>query len=212
MIEAGYEAVSGVLSGVEVDRLLEQLPGVDRGGTRSLLENDDVCRLARDPRLKKIAGAHRFAVRALLFDKSPDANWGLGWHQDTTIAVRERREVEGFGPWTVKGGVPHAVAPAELLSRMISLRVHLDDCRAEAGPLRVKPGSHLQGRLSSGEVERWNQRESVDCLALRGDVLAFSPLLLHGSASSVGTAHRRVLQLEYASDELPGGLAWQWRV
>ena len=39
------------------------------------------------------------AVRAILFDKTASTNWGLPWHQDRTIAVAERIEVEGFGPW-----------------------------------------------------------------------------------------------------------------
>lgn len=52
-------------------------------------------------------------VRAILFDKSPATNWALGWHQDRTIIVRERRDVPGFGPWTRKRGIctsrPHSI-------------------------------------------------------------------------------------------------------
>jgi hypothetical protein len=211
MNDAGYELHAGVFATLELDHLLSKLPIVERGGARSLLDLDHVQALARDPRLLELAGPHFFAVRALLFDKRPESNWGLTWHQDTTIAVRERVELPGFGPWTVKDGVPHTIAPSALLSRMVSLRVHLDDCGADAGPLRVKPGSHRHGRLSSAELEQVTQEiETVDCLAARGDVLRFSPLIVHGSTSSSGAAHRRVLQLEYACDELPGGLMWRW--
>lgn len=56
-----------------------------------------------------------FAVRALLFDKTPEANWKVVWHQDITIAVRVRAEVAGFATWSEKGGVPHVQAPVELL-------------------------------------------------------------------------------------------------
>jgi hypothetical protein len=210
--DAGYKLFASVFTGDEIERLLERLPGVERAGTRSLLDNDKVQPIARDARLKAIVGSDFFAVRALLFDKTAEANWALGWHQDTTVAVRERRDVAGFGPWTVKGGVPHAVAPADLLARMVTLRVHLDECGAEAGPLRVKPGSHLHGRLTNDDLERWAGADAVECTASRGDVLVFSPLLLHGSASSTGAAHRRVLQLEYSSDLLPGGLEWRWQI
>jgi hypothetical protein len=34
------------------------------------------------------------------------------------------------------------------------------------------------------------------------------PLLLHASASGTGPGHRRVIHLEYAVEELPGGLEW----
>src|SRR4051794_1322132 len=43
-------------------------------------------------------------VRAVLFDKTATMNWSLPWHQDRVIAVRERMEVEGFGPWSRKHG------------------------------------------------------------------------------------------------------------
>src|SRR5688572_21644472 len=50
---------------------------------------------------RQLLGRPASPVRAILFDKSEAANWALGWHQDRTICVAERREVEGFGPWTV---------------------------------------------------------------------------------------------------------------
>src|SRR5262249_43240 len=39
--------------------------------------------------LEKIANGAR-PVRAILFDKTPSANWALGWHQDRVVAVREK--------------------------------------------------------------------------------------------------------------------------
>jgi hypothetical protein len=53
-----------------------------------------------------VLGAGCRPVRAILFDKTRAMNWALGWHQDRTIAVAARIEVEGFGPWTVKNGIP----------------------------------------------------------------------------------------------------------
>lgn len=43
-------------------------------------------------------------VHAILFDKTAERNWALGWHQDRTIVVRERVEADGFGPWTSSPG------------------------------------------------------------------------------------------------------------
>ena len=38
-------------------------------------------------------------VRAVMFDKTPEANWAVAWHQDRTLPVAERMEAKGFGPW-----------------------------------------------------------------------------------------------------------------
>jgi ectoine hydroxylase-related dioxygenase (phytanoyl-CoA dioxygenase family) len=81
-------------------------------------------------------------VRAIFFDKSSGSNWLVPWHQDLTIAVASKCEAPGFGPWSVKDGIPHVQPPDELLKQMIALRLHLDDCDASNGALRVIPGSH----------------------------------------------------------------------
>lgn len=208
LAERGYQLVRSVFGTEEISALLEHLPSVQRGGVRSLLDDPHVQGVARS--LRPLVGSQFFAVRVVLFDKSPDANWALGWHQDLSIAARERREVSGFGPWTVKDGVPHTIAPASLLADMVTLRLHLDDCGPESGPLKVKPGSHLAGRLAAEEFARWTEEDV--CVAARGDVLIFKPLLLHASSSSSTGAHRRVLQIEFASTELPPGLEWRWRI
>ena len=78
-------------------------------------------------RILPLAGDHARPVRATLFDKNPDANWSLAWHQDRTICVRARRDVDGFGPWTVKSGLLHVAPPFDLLERMVTVRIHLDE-------------------------------------------------------------------------------------
>jgi hypothetical protein len=67
-------------------------------------------------------------VKATLFDKTPDANWLVPWHQDLTISVKERVDIDGFGPWTVKAGVLSVQPPVSILERMLAIRIHLDDC------------------------------------------------------------------------------------
>lgn len=89
---------------------------------------------------------------ALLLDKTEDMNWALGWHQDRTIAVREKIETPGYGPWTVKAGFLHVAPPFDVLAHMVTLRVHLDPVPADNAPLRVVPGSHLLGRIAESDV------------------------------------------------------------
>jgi ectoine hydroxylase-related dioxygenase (phytanoyl-CoA dioxygenase family) len=133
----------------------------------------------------------------------------VAWHQDVTIAVRERREAAGFRPWSVKDGAPHVTAPAECLEQMLTVRLHLDDADEENGALRVLAGSHRFGRLSEERIdELTSELPQVVCCARAGDALLIRPLLLHASGRSANARRRRVLHIEYAGFELPGGLAW----
>src|SRR5262249_2507786 len=143
-------------------------------------------------------------VRVLFFDKPPEASWALPWHKDLTVAVRDNTLPSAhFGRPTRKAGLPHVEAPAWLLERMLTARVHLDEVTEENGPLRVLPGSHRAGKeLNAGAAE------PRSILAGRGDVLLMRPLLAHASGHSApGTArHRRILHLEFAGvRELPDG-------
>ena len=99
------------------------------------------------------------AVRAIYFDKSRNANWLVARHQDLTLAVRSRVEVSGFGPWNTKKGVPHVQAPIELLEKMMTVRLHVDDCDEENGALRVIPGSHRLGRLSAERIHELRRKQ-----------------------------------------------------
>jgi ectoine hydroxylase-related dioxygenase (phytanoyl-CoA dioxygenase family) len=148
-------------------------------------------------------------VRAILFDKSPQTNWSLPWHQDRVIAVRERVEVEGFGPWTRKQGALHVAPPFAILARMTTLRLHLDDVPAGNAPLLIAPGSHCLGRIAGRDIPAVvHERGKVGCLAAAGDVWLYSTPILHASEVAHRPARRRVLQVDYATDDLPGGLEW----
>ena len=149
------------------------------------------------------------AVAARLFDKSPARNWALGWHQDRTIPVRERRDVAGFGRWTVKSGIAHCVPPFEILERSLTLRIHLDPAGEANAPLLVAPGSHRLGPIAERDIPAAVERfGAFACLAEAGDVWACRTPILHASDRARAPARRRVLQLLYSAEELPGGLAW----
>ncbi len=222
----GYAIVPEALDPAGVDALLDACAPLGaaaagvKGGVRHLLRDVPAVRaLARHPAVRGVAeaalGPGAFAVRGILFDKTPGANWKVVWHQDLTIALRERRDVSGFGPWTEKDGVPHVQPPATLLADMVAVRVHLDDCTEANGPVRVLPGSHRAGRLAASEVDRWRAEvPEVVCTVPRGGILAFHSLLLHASSPAREASHRRVVHLEYVAaawSELPGGLAWHER-
>lgn len=160
--------------------------------------------------VRPVLGPGSFPVRGILFDKTREAPWKVAWHQDLTIAVRARRDTEGFRNWTEKAGVTHVQPPARVLERMLTLRLHLDDCGETNGPLRVLPGSHRAGRLPAEEIgRRVRESEAVTCLVPRGGALLMRPLLLHSSPAPTKPGRRRVVHLEFAADPLPGGLEWR---
>lgn len=148
-------------------------------------------------------------VRAILFDKSQTTNWALGWHQDRTIAVRQRIETPDFGPWTIKSGLQHVAPPQSLLDRMVTLRIHLDPVDADNAPLLIAPGSHRHGRIAESDVPAMVDRcGTFACHAARGDIWLYATPILHASDAATRPSHRRVLQLDYSADALPGGLEW----
>ena len=148
-------------------------------------------------------------VRAILFDKTAETNWSLTWHQDRTICVRRRIDVDGFGPWTIKGGMQHVAPPFDLLTRMVTLRVHMDDVPVTNAPLLIAPGSHTDGRIPVDAIDEVVRRHGIRaCIAQAGDVWLYAAPILHASDAATIPVHRRVLQLDFAAEELPGGLEW----
>ncbi|NPU10021.1 phytanoyl-CoA dioxygenase [Bradyrhizobium sp. 83002] len=169
--------------------------------------------LSQDGRVGRAAaavlGGTARPVRAVYFDKTAQANWAVPWHQDRTIVVRERTEVAGFGPWTIKGGLQHVAPPYAVLARMVTLRVHLDAVPDGNAPLLIAPGSHCLGRIAEADVPAVVARCGTEvCRAEAGDIWLYATPILHASEPSVQPGHRRVLQVDFAADELPGGLEW----
>lgn len=182
-----------------VRNLLQSVPA-----TRDIAENAEVRRL-----VSEVLGPGAMCTRAILFDKNPNANWAVPWHQDTTIAVRQRMDAPGYGPWSVKAGVHHVQPPAAVLDGMLTIRVHLDDCGEDNAPLRVIPGSHRLGMLDADLIEQAHRSGSAATCAVRaGGALLMRPLLLHASSPADSPGHRRVVHLEWSATPLPHGLEW----
>lgn len=157
-----------------------------------------------------LIGPRARPVRAVLFDKTSQNNWAVAWHQDRTIVVTERRDTPGFGPWSVKQGALHVAPPIAVLERMATFRIHLDACDASNAPLLAARGSHRLGYVAAPDVAaRALEHEQITCLAEPGDVWAYSTPILHASERATRPARRRVLQVDYAADPLPGGLIWR---
>lgn len=220
----GYAVQEDVLSEAEIDQLIDAIErredgiGLQRHGrifaVRNLLDVPEFRKLAESEPVSELARTvlgcdAAFPVRGILFDKIPEANWKVPWHQDVTIAVQEREEIEGFGPWSTKAGTLHVQPPAAVLERMISIRLHLDACDESNGALYVVPGSHRSGRIAEAEIPSiLGQSPSHVCTVDRGGALLMRPLLLHASSASQAPTHRRVIHLDFACEGLPFPLKW----
>lgn len=212
----GEKSVAELLRGTEA-HILASSVGKKSGslyGARNILKDVvEARKLTQSSEFREIVepilGSGAIAVRGLYFDKTLAANWTLGWHQDRAIAVRQRCDVAGYRNWTSKGGVPHVFPPAGILSEMLTLRVHLDDCDCTNGALWVLPGTHTEETLNKDDLEeRVDKGRAAVCEARRGDVLVMRPLLAHRSGKCHSPRHRRVIHIEYAKLVLPLPLEW----
>jgi ectoine hydroxylase-related dioxygenase (phytanoyl-CoA dioxygenase family) len=216
----GYALADLVLAAHQCEHIASSLPALTaagRAGVRDLISHPTVARLLQHERLGaclwSAIGRNLVAVKVTMFDKTPSANWRAQWHQDRAIAVKERLTVHGYGPWSSKNGMAHVEPPEGVLAQMVAIRIHLDDCGADNGPLRVIPGSHLAGKLSEAEIaDMVATRPMVELSAPQGSLILMRPLLLHASSPSLLPVHRRVLHIEFAPREAISPLQWHTSV
>lgn len=150
-----------------------------------------------------------FVSKAMYFDKPEGSNWFVAYHQDLTINVSERIEIEGFNNWTNKRGQIGVQPPTEYLNRTITVRVHLDNTDRTNGALRIVPESHKNGVVRT--ENRADSSKEITCDIKRGGVMLMKPLTFHASSKSSGESNRRVIHLELCDKELPASLKWKER-
>lgn len=218
VLEDGYEIIEDFLPIEQLRLIRAELEGFTLARSTAGVRNIDkkvpsVAALAASEHMlnhaKKFLVNPPLLVRAIFFDKTHINNWLVSWHQDRTVAVSEKYNMVGWGPWTIKDGVHHVQPPVDVLEQMITFRIHLDSTDSTNGCLRVMPGSHSLGLLRSSEIQRYvSGRDPVHCEASVGSAVAMRPHLLHSSSKVTRPCRRRVLHLEYSSYELPAGVRW----
>lgn len=150
------------------------------------------------------------AVQCTFFEKSLHQNWLVPLHQDVSIAVAHRVQDDALQGWSEKEGVLYVQPPASVLESLVAVRLHLDPCGVQDGPLRVVAGSHRLGVLSPEEAMRVRDRHTeVVCPVNPAGAILMRPLLLHASSKAQGNSHRRVLHFVFGPPTLPYGLRWQ---
>lgn len=203
----GYTLHRDVLSPAIVRSYLASLASRgfrDMVGVRNLVALVPETLSLLTPEVLILAGPGATLVRATLFDKPPRARWSVPWHQDVVVPVSER--LPGHSAFTQKGGVLHARAPREVLERMITVRLHLDECGLESGPVRALPGTHTLGVLLAGRISALAATVTPEvCLVPAGGAMVMRPLLVHSSGTAQDPSrHRRVVHLEFAGAQSTG--------
>jgi hypothetical protein len=210
----GFALVAAVLSRDQCEAAAAHVHLVDASsGTRCLLAQawcaDIGAFLRAHSALAGCIPADHVAVQCNFFEKSAQRNWLVPIHQDLSIPVAARVNEPSLRGWSEKEGALFVRAPDEVLSQLVAVRLHLDDCAQEDGPLRVVPGSHQRGVIENEEAIAAREAGlELTCTAAAGDALAMRPLLLHASSKGSGGGRRRVLHFVFGPRRLPYGLEW----
>lgn len=221
--EKAFLIVENIFSNNEVARLLQLIDAADSSGA-SFRKTDDLfairqffkaipeaASLVLNEKLTQIIaqnfGEEFFIVKSIYFDKPHSSNWFVSYHQDITISVDKKMEIEGFQSWTVKQNQFAVQPPLTYLEDNFTIRIHLDDTTKENGALKVIPGSHLKGIDRAEEINRDMDYET-DCEVPAGGVMFMKPLLMHASGRTTNRKQRRVIHVELSRKALPDGLNW----
>lgn len=184
-----------------IRQFLKEIPKV-----QDLIFNENLKTL-----ISGLFGNTYFVVKSIYFDKPETSNWYVAYHQDLTISVNKKLELENFGPWTTKQNQFAVQPPLDILENIYTIRIHLDDTDENNGALKVIPGSHAKG-IYRPETIDWAIETEAICNVESGGVMIMKPLLLHGSNRTANGKRRRVIHIEFSDRELPGGLNWPERM
>ncbi|MBX3711872.1 MAG: phytanoyl-CoA dioxygenase family protein [Lysobacter sp.] len=201
---------SDLLAALPADAALDD----DSAGSRDLLSQPWCAELVAPIRRRLYAiGAlaeDAVAIQCTLFRKTATCNWKAPYHQDLSVPVAVRIEHPDLSGWSTKPDGLYVQPPETLLSKLLAVRLHLDACGEDDGPLRVVPGSHRSGRLPSTTIADV-PKSAVErtCVAERGDLWLMRPLLLHASSRAARPNGRRVLHFVFAPPDPGHGLQWR---
>jgi ectoine hydroxylase-related dioxygenase (phytanoyl-CoA dioxygenase family) len=221
-LNEGFAVIDNVFTTEDIDAILQTISQVDTTSPTFRKTNDLFAIrqfLKEVPATKSLIfdklnsiisqnfGDDYFAVKSLYFDKPEQSNWFVAYHQDLTISVDKKVDIEGFGPWTVKQNQFAVQPPLDILESNFTIRIHLDDTDENNGALRVIPKSHLKGVYRPGTID-WTTETEVVCKVKKGGIMIMKPLLLHASNRTTNNNKRRVIHVEFSNRSLVDTLQW----
>lgn len=152
-------------------------------------------------------GTGFFITKSIYFDKPEKSNWFVAYHQDLTISVNKKIEVENFENWTVKQNQFAVQPPKEILEDNFTIRIHIDKTTKDNGALKVINNSHSKGILRIENLDFEKETETI-CEVEKGGIMIMKPLLFHASNKTTNNERRRVIHIEFSKQQLPAGLEW----
>jgi len=157
--------------------------------------------------IKSTFGEGFFITKSIYFDKPEKSNWFVAYHQDLTISVDQKIEVENFENWTVKQNQFAVQPPTEILENNFTMRIHIDKTTKDNGALKVINNSHSKGILRIENLDFETEKETI-CEVEKGGIMIMKPLLFHASNKTTNNERRRVIHIEFSRQQLPNGLEW----
>lgn len=219
----GFAVINNVFTEQEIDNLLSAISQVDTTRSNFRKTNDlfairqffkeipEVVRFVFTDKFTRIIsdvfGEDFFIVKSIYFDKPEASNWFVSYHQDLTISVNKKKEVNGFSSWTSKQNQFAVQPPLNILQDNFTIRIHLDKTDENNGALKVIPSSHVKS-IYRPETIDWSKEKETVCCVDKGGVMLMKPLLLHSSGRTTNGNRRRVIHIEFSRTLLPGGLSW----
>jgi ectoine hydroxylase-related dioxygenase (phytanoyl-CoA dioxygenase family) len=223
ILKNGFAIFENIYSPADVNSIIETIEKADQSNStfrkttdlfairRFLKEVRNVKRWIFNNNLQTIIhelfGPGYFVVKSIYFDKPERSNWFVAWHQDLTIAVGNKADLNEYGPWTTKMDQFAVQPPLTILQDNFTIRIHLDDTDEGNGALRVLAGSHLKNIRRVEDIDWQNEAETI-CKVNAGGIMIMRPLLFHASSRTSTNKKRRVVHIEFSKADLAPGINW----
>lgn len=220
----GFTIINTVYTENEIERLISLIENntENRVDTATFRKSQDLFAIRQfhkeipetlpyifNPNLKDIIeatfGEGYFITKSIYFDKPEKSNWFVAYHQDLTISVDKKIEIENFENWTIKQNQFAVQPPIKILENNFTIRIHLDNTTKDNGALKVINDSHSKGIF---RVENLQTENETICEVEKGGIMIMKPLLFHASNKTTNNERRRVIHIEFSNQVLPDGLKW----
>jgi ectoine hydroxylase-related dioxygenase (phytanoyl-CoA dioxygenase family) len=222
----GFAIIEKVYSEIEIEKIISEIKRVTENETENstFRKSEDLFAIRQfhkeipktldiifNQNLKDIIklnfGENYFITKSIYFDKPEKSNWFVAYHQDLTISVDKKAEIEGFENWTTKQNQFAVQPPKEILEQNFTLRIHIDKTTKENGALKVLNKTHKKGIVRIENIDFENEIETI-CEVEKGGIMIMKPLIFHASNKTTNNERRRVIHIEFSNQKLPNELEW----
>jgi ectoine hydroxylase-related dioxygenase (phytanoyl-CoA dioxygenase family) len=222
----GFAIIDKVYSEIEIEKIISEIEKVTENETENstFRKSEDLFAIRQfhkeipktlnfifNQNLREIIklnfGENYFITKSIYFDKPEKSNWFVAYHQDLTISVDKKVEIENFENWTTKQNQFAVQPPKEILEQNFTIRIHIDKTTKENGALKVLNKSHKKGIVRTENIEIENEIETI-CEVKKGGIMIMKPLIFHASNKTTNNERRRVIHIEFSNQKLPNELEW----